>query len=238
MRDIRASVPRRVWSSGGAAALPWWRSPPHRPRRRSEWRSRRVPLRQRSMPRRSPPRPLALLPLNAARPAYFAAEPSCSSMRISWLYLASRSERDSEPVLICPQLQATARSAIVEVLGFARAVRHHRGVGRRGGRYRRRRAFPTSEPIWLTLTRIELATPILMPDFSRSVLVTNRSSPTSWTFLPSSVGQRLPAFPVVLGHAVFDGDDRELADEPLEELARSRRTTATCPRLPSRTCRP
>jgi hypothetical protein len=34
-------------------------------------------------------------------------------MRSSWLHLASRSERDSEPVLIWPQLVATARSAIV-----------------------------------------------------------------------------------------------------------------------------
>jgi len=39
--------------------------------------------------------------------------PSCSSMRINWLYLASRSERAKEPVLIWPQLVATARSAIV-----------------------------------------------------------------------------------------------------------------------------
>src|SRR5215472_12841358 len=50
---------------------------------------------------------------NTERPAYTAEGPSCSSMRISWLYLASRSERDSDPVLICPQLVATARSAIV-----------------------------------------------------------------------------------------------------------------------------
>src|SRR6185312_1082843 len=50
----------------------------------------------------------------ALRPAYFAADPSISSMRMSWLYLAMRSERLSEPVLICPQLQATARSAMVE----------------------------------------------------------------------------------------------------------------------------
>jgi hypothetical protein len=33
---------------------------------------------------------------------------------MSWLYLASRSERDSEPVLVWPQLVATAKSAIVE----------------------------------------------------------------------------------------------------------------------------
>ena len=34
-------------------------------------------------------------------------------MRISWLYFASRSERDRLPVLIWPQFVATARSAIV-----------------------------------------------------------------------------------------------------------------------------
>jgi hypothetical protein len=32
---------------------------------------------------------------------------------MSWLYLAVRSERDSEPVLIWPQPVATARSAMV-----------------------------------------------------------------------------------------------------------------------------
>ena len=41
-------------------------------------------------------------------------------------------------------------------------------------------------PIWLTLIRIELATPESIPRLSRSVLVTNRSSPTSWTLSPSS----------------------------------------------------
>ena len=51
-------------------------------------------------------------------------------MRMSWLYLARRSDRDSEPVLICPQLVATARSAIVEILGLARTVAHHRSVAR------------------------------------------------------------------------------------------------------------
>ena len=35
-------------------------------------------------------------------------------MRRSWLYLAMRSLRDAEPVLICPAFVATARSAIVE----------------------------------------------------------------------------------------------------------------------------
>ena len=59
----------------------------------------------------------AEIPLNAlsaARPGYFACGPSSCSIRSSWLYLAVRSERASEPVLICPQLVATARSAMVE----------------------------------------------------------------------------------------------------------------------------
>jgi hypothetical protein len=35
-------------------------------------------------------------------------------MRSSWLYLAMRSERDSEPVLICRAFRPTAMSAMVE----------------------------------------------------------------------------------------------------------------------------
>ena len=34
-------------------------------------------------------------------------------MRSSWLYLAIRSEREAEPVLIWPVFRATAKSAIV-----------------------------------------------------------------------------------------------------------------------------
>src|SRR5213078_3867436 len=49
----------------------------------------------------------------APRPAYRAASSSSSSIRSSWLYFATRSERAGAPVLICPQLVATARSAIV-----------------------------------------------------------------------------------------------------------------------------
>ena len=43
---------------------------------------------------------------------YNAKSPNWSSMRSSWLYLATRSVRDKEPALICPALTATARSAI------------------------------------------------------------------------------------------------------------------------------
>jgi len=34
-------------------------------------------------------------------------------MRRSWLYLATRSERDSDPVLICSAFMPTAMSAMV-----------------------------------------------------------------------------------------------------------------------------
>ena len=34
-------------------------------------------------------------------------------MRSSWLYFATRSDRDGAPVLICPAFVATATSAIV-----------------------------------------------------------------------------------------------------------------------------
>ena len=45
-----------------------------------------------------------------------------------------------------------------------------------------------------------------MPLDRRSVLVTNRSSPTSWTLSPSSLVSMLPAFPVLFSQAILDGD--------------------------------
>ena len=58
-----------------------------------------------------------------------------------------------------------------------------------------------------------MATPILMPSRSRAELVTNRSSPTSWQLVADHLGQRLPAVPVVLCHAVLDRDDGVLGDK-------------------------
>ena len=46
-------------------------------------------------------------------PAYTAFEPRASSILSKRLYLQMRSVREVEPVLICPVLRATARSAIV-----------------------------------------------------------------------------------------------------------------------------
>ncbi len=52
-------------------------------------------------------------PLISLRPLYGAFSPRASSIRISWLYLATRSERLIEPVLIWPAAVPTARSAMV-----------------------------------------------------------------------------------------------------------------------------
>ncbi len=52
-----------------------------------------------------------------------------------------------------------------------------------------------------------------MPRWSRSELVTNRSSPTIWTFVAELVGERLPAVPVVLVERVLDRDDRVGGDQ-------------------------
>ena len=54
-------------------------------------------------------------------------------MRSSWLYLATRSLRAGAPVLIWPQLVATARSAMVASSVSPRAVAHHAGVAVAGG---------------------------------------------------------------------------------------------------------
>ncbi|CAN4006293.1 hypothetical protein BFDFBN_BFDFBN_06835, partial [Dysosmobacter welbionis] len=42
-------------------------------------------------------------------------------------------------------------------------------------------------PIWLTLIRMALPTCFSMPVARRSTLVTNRSSPTSWTRSPMAL---------------------------------------------------
>ena len=54
-----------------------------------------------------------LLILKAPNPGYTAAPPSSSSIRRSWLYLATRSLLLGAPVLIWHVFIATAKSAIV-----------------------------------------------------------------------------------------------------------------------------
>ena len=54
-----------------------------------------------------------LMEKKASFPGYCATSKSSSSMRSSWLYFATRSEREGAPVFIWQVLSATARSAIV-----------------------------------------------------------------------------------------------------------------------------
>ena len=105
-------------------------------------------------------------------------------MRSSWLYLAMRSERDSDPVLIWVAAVATAMSAMVAssvspercdttdeypaLLAMSMAA-----------------SVSVRVPIWFGLIRMELATFFWMPSARMAVLVTNRSSPTSWMREPS-----------------------------------------------------
>src|SRR2546429_4466638 len=113
-------------------------------------------------------------------PGKNATSPSSSAMRSSWLYFATRSVRDALPVLICPTPVATARSAmkvssvsperceITAPYPLERACAMHCSVS-------------VSDPIWFSLIRIALATLSSIPRSNRSMLVQNRSSPTSCT---------------------------------------------------------
>ena len=66
---------------------------------------------------------------SALTPAYTALRPSSCSMRRSWLYLAVRSVRLSEPVLIWPQLVATAMSAMSAMVAMVAMVPHRANPG-------------------------------------------------------------------------------------------------------------
>ena len=99
-------------------------------------------------------------------------------MRSSWLYLATRSPRAGAPVLIWPQLVATARSEIV-----VSSVSPERWLITQvnPARWARLTASSVSVtvPIWFSLTSRELAERSAMPRRIRSGLVTKMSSPTT-----------------------------------------------------------
>src|SRR4051812_6307137 len=126
-------------------------------------------------------------------------------MRSSWLYFATRSERAGAPVLIWPQLVATARSAIV-----VSSVSPERWLimQRKPLRWARSTESKVSvrEPIWLTFTSRALAWPPAMPRASRSTL-DEEVVPHDLDLVSELVGQRLPAVPVVLVEGVLDRDD-------------------------------
>ena len=106
--------------------------------------------------------------------------PRSSSIRRSWLYLATRSLRAGAPVLIWPQLVATARSAMV-VSSVSPERWDMTDVYRLAAARldRLQRLGERTDLVDLDQDRIGDPTDS-MPRASRSVLVTNRSSPTSW----------------------------------------------------------
>ena len=153
IRGATASPPRplRPAFAAGAAYRAATRLPGgHRVRRFGSGAVRGRPVAQ---PPAASPR------ARAAPPRYAAAGPSSSSMRSSWLYFATRSLRAGAPVLIWPAVGRDREVGDGRVLGLAAAVRHHRRVAVAGAPARRLSSVSVSVPIWLTLIRIEFATP-------------------------------------------------------------------------------
>jgi hypothetical protein len=132
-------------------------------------------------------------------------------MRSSWLYLATRSERHSEPVLIWVAVVATAISAMVVSSVSPERCDTTAAYRRIGHRDRFQGFGQRADLVDLDQDRVGDA---LVDAFARIFgLVTNKSSPTSCT-LRRPPGQQFPAGPVALGHAVLDGDDRVGAHQP------------------------
>ncbi len=137
-------------------------------------------------------------------------------MRSSWLYLAVRSDRLAEPVLIWPAQVATARSAMV--VSSVSPERCEITL-----RYPACRAISTAssvsvtEPIWFSLTSSALPMPCAMPSLE-DLRVGHEDVVADQLHLGADrVGEPLPARPVAFGQAVLDGDDRVLADPVLVE---------------------
>ena len=140
-----------------------------------------------------------------------ARAPSSSAMRSRRLYLAVRSPRLIEPVLICPAPVATARSAMVvssvspercemtQVKPAARAISIVSSVS-------------VSVPIWLSLIRIELRGVFADAAFQALGIGHEEIVADELHARAKLPRQRLPSRPVVLGEAIFDRDDRVAVD--------------------------
>ena len=125
-------------------------------------------------------------------------------MRSNWLYLAMRSLRLAEPVLIWPGAEADGEVGNEGVFGFARAVRDHRGVavaaaeldGADGFRHR-------ANLVQLDQNRIGHA----FFDAARQPLRVGHEDIVSdqLNLAAQLLGEQRPAFPIVLREAVLDG---------------------------------
>lgn len=124
-------------------------------------------------------------PLISLRPLYGAFSPRASSIRISWLYLATRSERLIEPVLIWPAAVPTAVSD-GSVFSFARTVRNNCSVASVFRHLDCSQSFGQRTDL-VEFDQDGVSDAFSIPSFRILVLVTNRSSPTSWILSPRTL---------------------------------------------------
>ncbi len=111
-------------------------------------------------------------------PPYTAFGPRISSIRSSWLYLAMRSVRLAEPVLIWPVPRATARSAIVVSSVFAGTMAHDSGVAVAEGQIHGFDRLGQGADL-VDLHQDAVGHALIDSHLQPLAVVTNRSSPTS-----------------------------------------------------------
>merc|ERR1711934_1320745 len=116
-------------------------------------------------------------------PANEHAVPSSSSMRINWLYLASRSDLHGAPVLIWPVRKPTTKSAMKESSVSPDLCDTITPQPLRMDMFAASMAS-VMEPIWLTFSSNALQASLSSALEIRFVFVTSRSSPTICMFLP------------------------------------------------------
>jgi hypothetical protein len=125
--------------------------------------------------------------------------PSSSSMRRSWLYLAMRSVRDAEPVLIWPAPVPT----VADDAGVAEAATEFDGFEGLG------------DGADLVDLDEDGVAALLLDAHLEALGVGDEEVVADELNVAEDLGHVLPAVPVVFGEAVFDGDDGVLIDPGL-----------------------
>ena len=157
-------------------------------------------------------------------------------MRSSWLYFATRSERESDPVLICSAFVPTAMSAMVVSSVSPGAVRDHRGVARALGELDRGEGLgQRADLVDLDQDRVrhaQLDALLEQPRVGDEEVVADELHP-----LAERLREALPAVPVGFGHPVLDAHDREAVGERLRDSRRTPSPRARASPTPAGTCR-
>ena len=128
VRAVREVEPRGVHAGARRARAASRASRRRRPDRRHDLRPPRIAAGHARSAYRAPGGSARARAGTRPSPGTSARSPSSSSMRSSWLYFATRSERAGAPVLIWPALVRDGEVGDRRVLGLARAVRDDRRV--------------------------------------------------------------------------------------------------------------